>query len=62
MGELSVLGTKITRGKIFIIIGQSRYIGDILVRFGIIYSLISPISTPMDYNQKLSVNISPEDE
>ena len=61
MGEVSsVLGTKITRDENFINIDQSRYITDVLVRFRM--RECYPISTSMDYNQKLSVSMSPENE
>ena len=55
-----MLDIKISRGENFIEIDQSRYISDVLVRFGM--NECKSISTPMDYNQKLSVSMSPEDE
>ncbi|XP_065368828.1 uncharacterized protein LOC135961258 [Calliphora vicina] len=61
MGEVSsVLGTKITRGNGFIKIDQSRYIWDVLQRFGM--AECNPTTTPIDYNQKLSASMSPEDD
>ena len=39
---------------------RSTYIADVLVRFGM--REYNPIATPINYNQKLSVSMSPEDE
>ena len=61
MGEVSsVLGTRISRGRDTIKIDQSQYVADVLVRFGM--SECNPTSSPMDYNQKLSADMSPQDE
>lgn len=61
MGEVStILGIKISRNQDTIKIDQTKYINDVLYRFGM--SDCNPVSTPMDTNQKLSMSMSPNNE
>lgn len=61
MGEVStILGMKITRQDGFIKIDQTRYITDVLNRFGM--GDCNPTSTPIDINQKLSISMCPKSE
>lgn len=61
MGEVSnVLGMTISRTEDGIKIDQSKYISDVLTRFGM--NDCNPSSTPMDYNKKLYESMSPKTE
>lgn len=63
MGEAkNILGFKISRKREYgqIALSQQRYIDDILKRYGMNES--KPVSTPLDMNQKISGEMSPEDE
>lgn len=61
MGEASsVLGMRITREENAIKVDQSKYIADVLSRFGM--EDCNPSNTPMDYNQKLSASMSPSND
>lgn len=63
MGEASsVLGMRITRDQEAgtISIDQSKYIAEVLTRFGMTDS--NPVSTPLDLNQKISLEMSPKTE
>ena len=60
MGEVSsILCTTITKTKNSIKIDESSYIHYVLVPFGM--DDCNSTSAPMDYNQKLSVSMSPQD-
>lgn len=55
-----ILGMQIERNRqsVTLNINQSRYIKDVLSRFGILDN--NPISTPMDHTQKLSAEMCPK--
>lgn len=57
-----VLGIKITRDRNLgtISIDQSQYIQEVLERFGM--ADCAPVSTPVDVNQKLTLEMSPKGE
>ncbi|XP_059221503.1 uncharacterized protein LOC131996073 [Stomoxys calcitrans] len=61
MGEVSnILGMRITREKNSIKIDQSKYIEDVLKRFGMFDC--NPTTTPIDVNQKLSTSMCPKNQ
>lgn len=55
-----ILGIRITRDSKSISIDQSQYIRDVLDKFGM--SDCNPVTTPVDVNQKLTLDMSPKDE
>ena len=60
MGNVAnVLGMNVTRDSKSIKIDQTKYIGDVLARFGM--SDCNPTSSPIDCNQNLSADMCPKD-